>query len=185
MTRRTNSTRQARRPDLSCACYLHEDGVPAYRSIASPVVALLPELRKINTRTHLFAGDKLGKPISQNTMIYGRMTPARPNKDGTCSPGQQRGEGADNSALPRPASTNASDLRWCGLGNDHGRGRPICSSGPAKMDIEHVFQTRSILQVSTLKSEALSAGEIILTTRYAMVLKDKSCSENVTGLCGR
>jgi len=40
------------------------------------------------------------------------------------------------------------------------------------MDIEHVFQTRSILQVSTLKSEALSAGEIILTTRYAMVLKD-------------
>ena len=39
--------------------------------LAPAVVALLAELRKLSAGTYVFAGDKLGKPISQNTMIYG------------------------------------------------------------------------------------------------------------------
>ncbi len=39
--------------------------------LVPPVVALLAELRKLSAGTHVFARDKLGKPISQNTMIYG------------------------------------------------------------------------------------------------------------------
>lgn len=39
--------------------------------LAPAVVALLAEVRKLSAGTYVFAGDKLGKPISQNTMIYG------------------------------------------------------------------------------------------------------------------
>ncbi len=38
--------------------------------LAPAVVALLAELRKLSAAAYIFAGDKLGKPISQNTMIY-------------------------------------------------------------------------------------------------------------------
>jgi integrase len=39
--------------------------------LAPAVVTLLVELRKLSSGAYVFAGDKLGKPISQNTMIYG------------------------------------------------------------------------------------------------------------------
>ena len=39
--------------------------------LAPAVVTLLVELRNLSAGTYVFAGDKLGKPISQNTMIYG------------------------------------------------------------------------------------------------------------------
>jgi integrase len=39
--------------------------------LAPAVVALLADLRKLSAGTYVFAGDKLGKPISQNTMICG------------------------------------------------------------------------------------------------------------------
>ena len=39
--------------------------------LAPAMVALLADLRKLSAGTYVFAGDKLGKPVSQNTMIYG------------------------------------------------------------------------------------------------------------------
>ena len=39
--------------------------------LAPAVVALLAKLRAQSSDTYVFAGDKLGQPISQNTMIYG------------------------------------------------------------------------------------------------------------------
>lgn len=39
--------------------------------LAPPVVALLAELRRHSSGAFVFAGDKVGQPISQNTMIYG------------------------------------------------------------------------------------------------------------------
>lgn len=39
--------------------------------LAPVVVTLLAELRTFSTGTYVFAGDKLGTSISQNTMIYG------------------------------------------------------------------------------------------------------------------
>ena len=39
--------------------------------LSPPVVALLAELRRHSISDFVFAGDKPGQPISQNTMIYG------------------------------------------------------------------------------------------------------------------
>lgn len=39
--------------------------------LAPQVVDLLTEVRSYSTGGHVFGGDKVGQPISQNTMIYG------------------------------------------------------------------------------------------------------------------